>query len=147
MEILTGLIQTLALDYSFFYHLVLAFVLFSISKKWLFQPYISAMNQRRNFTKGRLEKSEDLELKIQKNKGLYDKKAKKIHKEFQKLFNKIRDNTLAQFSKDSLKLETDQKHWFKREKTKLQEAADRQNRILENEIPQLKEVLLNKIKS
>ncbi|MCZ0932918.1 MAG: hypothetical protein OXJ52_07190 [Oligoflexia bacterium] len=147
MEVLSNLAQTLELDHSFFYHLLLAFVLFLVSKNWLFQPYISTMNQRRQFTKGRLEKSGDLEQKIQKSQALYEQKAKKIHKEFQQLFNKMRDRALEQFSEESLKLEKDQKLWLEREKEKLKESAQEQNKILESEIPQLKSALLSKIKS
>ena len=147
MEILKDLIQTLELDSSFFYHLVLAFILYLFSKKWLFQPYISAMNQRRKRTKGRLEKSGDLELQIQKDQELYEKTAKKIHKEFQKLFSGIRDRALENFSKESLKLEEEQKIWLQREKKSLKKNAQEQNKILEKEIPQLKTALLNKIKS
>ena len=147
MEVLSNLAQTLELNHSFFYHLLLAFILFLLSKKWLFQPYISAMNQRRKFTKGRLEKSESLDQEIQKNKELYEQKAKKIHKEFQKLFSGIRDKALENFSKESLKLEKDQKLWLEREQNKSRESAQAQNKILENEIPQLKSALLGKLRS
>ena len=147
MEILRDLAQTLALDLSFFYHIVLAFLLFFVSKKWLFQPYIASMNQRRDFTKGRMEKSGDLDLQIQNSRVLYDQKAKKIHKEFQELFNKVREESLTQFSEESLKLEQEQKLWLQRERLKMKESAEEQNKILAKEIPQLKSALLNKVKS
>ena len=147
MEILNSLVQTLKLDQSFFYHLILAVFLYFISKKWLFRPYIFAMNQRRKLTKGRLEKSEDEELEIQKKKDLYDKKAQKIHKDFQELFSKMKNKAGEDFSKDSLKLEKEQKAWLKREKKNLEENAQKQNEILEKQIPQLKTALLSKIKS
>ena len=147
MEILKDLIQTLALDQSFFYHLVLATVAFFISKNWLFHSYISAMDQRRDFTKGRLEKSGELDIKIQESKKQYDEKAKKIHKEFQELFGQMREKALVAFSEDSLKLQEDQKLWLKQERIKLQENAQEQNKILEKEIPHLKTELLSKIKS
>ena len=147
METLKTLIQTLSLDQSFFYHLVLSFILYFISRKWLFQPYILAMDQRRSLTKGRLEKNEKRELAIQNSQQLYEKKAKKLNKEFQGIFSEIREKALESFSKESLKLEADQKLWLEREKRKLTEQAKEQNKILEREIPQLKANLLNKIKS
>ena len=147
MEILKGLIQTLALDQSFFYHLILGIILFFISKNWLFRPYIFAMDQRRKFTKGRLEESGELDIKIQESQKLYDEKAKKIHKDFQELFGKIKEKALESFSKDSLKLEEDQKLWLLQERIKLKENAQAQNKILEKEIPHLKSELLGKIKS
>ena len=147
MEILKNLIQTLALDQSFFYHLVLAIIAFFISKNGLFRPYISAMDQRRKFTKGRLEESEELDIKIQESQKLYDEKAKKIHKEFQEIFGEIKDKALSAFSLDSLKLEEDQKRWLQQERIKLREKAQAQNKILEKEIPYLSSELLGKIKS
>ena len=147
MEVLKDLVQTLELDSSFFYHLVLAFILYFISKKGLFQPYISTMNRRRELTKGRMEKSEERELKIQKYQTLYGEKAKKIHKEFQELFSGIRDKAVENFSEESVKLEKDQQNWLEQEKRKLKEQAQEQNKILEKEIPPLKTALLSKIKS
>ena len=147
METLKNLIQTLSLDHSFFYHLILATVLYFVSKKWLFQPYISAMDKRVSLTKGRLEQSQDLDAQIQESQELYEKKAQKIHKEFQKHFNGIKDKALAEFSKESLKLEKDQKLYLDEERKKMQEQRLKQNKILEKEIPQLKTALLDKIKS
>ena len=147
METLNSLIQTLSLDYSFFYHFILALILYFISKSLLFQPYISTMDQRRNFTKGRLAKSEDLDLQIQKNQELYEIKAKKIHAEFQKFFTEIKVKAMESFSKDSLNLEKEQKLWLEKESARLKDSAQKQNQVLEKEIPQLKSALLNKIKS
>ena len=147
METLRNLIQTLSLDHSFFYHLFLAFVLYFISKKWLFQPYISAMDKRRSLTKGRLEQNQGLDAQIQESQELYDKKAKKIHKEFQEHFGKIREKALENFSKESLKLEKDQKLCLEGERKRLQEQAQAQNKILEKEISSLKTALLDKIKT
>ena len=147
METLRNLIQTLSLDHSLFYHLALAFILYFISKKWLFQPYISAMDRRKELTKGRLEKSGDRDRDIQQSRKLYEEKAQKIHKEFQELFSGIRDKALEHFSKESFKLEKDQKLWLEQEKKKLEVQAQKQNKILEKEIPLLKTSLLNKIKS
>lgn len=147
MEILKDLIQTLALDQSFFYHLLLATIAFFISKNWLFRPYISAMDQRKKFTKGRLEESGELDIKIQESQKLYEEKAKKIHKEFQELFGGIKEKALSAFSLDSLKLEEEQKLWLKQERAKLKENSQEQNKILEKEIPQLKSALFDKIKS
>ena len=147
METLKTLIQTLSLDHSFFYHLVLALILYFISKKWLFQPYIAKMDERSKLTKGRLETNEQKELEIQKKRDLYDEKAKDIHKEFQKLFSVIKNESLETFSKESLKLEQDQKTYLEGQKKDLVDNAKRQNDILEKDIPQLKEVLLRKIKS
>ena len=147
METLRNLIQTLSLDQSLFYHLALAFILYFISKKWLFQPYISAMDRRKEQTKGRLEKTSDRDRGIQQSKKLYEEKAQKIHKEFQELFSGIRDKALKHFSEESLKMEKEQKLWLEREKTKLKSQSEEQNKILEKEIPMLKTALLNKIKS
>lgn len=147
METLRNLIQTLSLDHSFFYHLILAFILYFISKKYLFQPYIAAMDKRRKLTKGRIKQSQSLDSQIQESQRLYEEKAKKIHKEFQNHFGKIKQKALDRFSKKSLELEKDQKLYLDRERKKLKEHALAQNKILEKEIPLLKTALLDKIKS
>lgn len=145
METLKNLAQTLSLDYSFFFHLLLACVLYFVSKKYLFQPYISALDKKASLTKGRLKQSQSLDTQIQESEELYEKKAKKIHKEFQGSFNEIRDKVLDSFSKASLKLEKEQKLHLDQERKKLHSQAREQNKVLEKEIPQLKMTLLNKI--
>ncbi|MCY4321706.1 MAG: hypothetical protein OXC37_04825 [Bdellovibrionaceae bacterium] len=147
METLKTLIQTLSLDHSFFYHLILALILYFISKKWLFQPYIAKMDERSRLTKGRMDTNEEKKLEIEKKKELYEEKAKNIHKEFQKLFSVMKNKAMENFSKESLKLEKDQKTFLDEQKKNLVENAKKQNEILEKSLPQLKESLLGKIKS
>lgn len=147
METLNNLIQTLGLNHTFFYHFLVASLLFFISKKWLWLPYIKSMEKRNELTKGRLSNTKDLDLKIQANQELYEKKAKQIHRDFQVIFNKRKEKTLQDFSQKSLEYERDHKESLKKKMTNLKSSVQKQESLMQKEISGLSEILLNKIKS
>ena len=139
--------QTVGLNHSFFYHLLFSALLFFISKKWLWKPYIQEMDRRTQLTKGRMNSTKDLDLKIQANKELYEKKAKHLHREFQTVFNQIKEDSLNRFSEQSLKIEKEHKESLKQKRQALQQKAKEQEELLQKELPALSELLLSKIKN
>ena len=147
MEAINNLIQTVGLNYSFFYHLLIAATLFFISKKWLWKPYIQEMDKRTQLTKGRIDSTKDLDLKIQANRGLYEKKAKSIHRKFQTIFNKIKEDSLTYFSKQSLKIEEEHQERLRQKRQTLKQKAKEQDELLKKELPALRDLLLNKIRN
>lgn len=147
MELLRNLIQTLSLNHTFFYHFLLSLVLFFLSKKLLFEPYIVAMDQRSALTKGRRAGLKDLDLKIEQKKELYEKKAKETHKKFQSVFNSLKEDVLSDFESKNLKQKEEQKKWLKEQRADLKTWLNKQNDFLEKELSQLSTALLDKIKS
>ena len=147
METLNNLMQTVGLNSSFFYQLFIAVMLFFVSKKWLWAPYIEKMDERDRLTKGRFSNTKNLDLKIQANQELYEKKAKKIHKDFQDVFNKIKETALQDFSKKSLELEKGHKESLKKRMNDLKSAVKDQEKALKEDLPNLSSLLLNKIKN
>ena len=147
MEIFTTFIKTVHLNYSFFYHLIFVTVLYFVSKKTLFEPYIASMNQRDLFTKGRIENRKKLDLELQKNKELYEKKAQKLHKQFQSIFDQSKKKTQEDFLEQSLKIQKKEKDLLKSQRLQLQKKTEQQKELLKQSLPELSEELLNKIKS
>ena len=147
MSLLSDLINTIGLDKSFFYQLVLAVALYFISKKLFFQPYLESFEKRQKFTKGRLESSKNLEEKIEEKKSFYDQKAKFVHQEFQKIFNEIKQKAQASYQKESLKLQEEQKELMAKDREKLNQALKDQSAGLEKDLPFLVKLLVGKIKS
>lgn len=147
METLNNLIQTVGLNHSFFYQLLIAILLFFISRKWLWNPYIASMDERDRLTKGRLSNTKELDLKIQANQELYEKKAKQLHKDFQAVFNDRKELALQDFLKKSLQLEKEYKESLKKKRRDLKAAVKTQESLLKKELPDLSALLLNKIKS
>lgn len=147
METLNNLIETLGINYTFFYHFLVATLLFFISKKRLWIPYIESMDKRNELTNGRLSNTKELDLKIQNQKDLYEKKAKKIHSDFQAVFNEIKTKALQDFSKKSLELETNYKASLTKKLNDLKLAVKNQEPALEQEISILSGLLTEKIKS
>ena len=146
MEILNNLIQTVGLNHSFFYHFLIGIVLFFMSRNWLWRPYIESMDKRDRFTKGRLSNTKELDLKIQANQELYKQKAQKIHKDFQTVFNEIKESTLKKFSQKSLQIEKEHKESLNKKRNDLKLEVKDQEELLKKDLPVLTELLLNKIK-
>ncbi|MBC6415042.1 MAG: hypothetical protein GDA46_01430 [Bdellovibrionales bacterium] len=147
MKMLGSLVETVGLDYSFFYHLIFSVIIFFLSKKWLWQAYIQAMDKRTQLTKGRVNETEALDQKIQINKEIYEKKAKHIHKEFQNIFNDMKEDSLKYFSKESLKIQEEHKKLMKQKRDFLKKKVQEQEDILRKSLVSLSELLLEKIKS
>ena len=147
METLNTLIQTVGLNYSFFYQLLIGVALFFISRNWLWRPYIESMDEREKLTKGLLSGAKELEIKIQAQQELYEKKAKQIHKDFQVVFNGIKESALQDFSEKSLTLEQEHKESLNKKRIDLKSAVKDQEKLLKKELPVLSKLLLNKIRS
>ena len=146
MSLLSDLISTLSLDRSFFYQFFIAGILYFISKKLVFQPYLENFEQHQKLTKGRLKSSKDLEEKIEEKKRLYEKKAKFVHQEFQKTFNKIKQTAQESYLNKSLKLQKEQKNLMEKERENLKQALKDQSARLEKDLPFLTKLLVEKIK-
>ena len=147
MSVLNTFIETVGLNQSFFYHLLLAGILYFFSRKLLFEPYISSMDERHLSTKGRIEVGKDLDLEIQKNKKSYEQKAKSLHKRFQDIFNQSKKKTQAWFLDQSLQIQKKEKSLLKEKRLNLQKKTKEQKELLEKALPELSERLLNKIKA
>ena len=145
MEVLTQLVETLGLNASFFYQLIIAVVVFFISKNSLWKPYIKNMEERERLTKGRLSNTKELDLKIESQKELYEKKVQQLDKDFQTVFNEMKEKALQEFSKKSLKMEEEHKESLKRKRVHLKSMVEDQQKLLQKEIPALQELLLTKI--
>ena len=146
MEIFITFIETVNLNFSFFYHLILAMILFFISKGMLFEPYIASMNQRHRLTKGRVENRKKLDTEIQKKQELYEKKAQKINKQFQGIFEQSKKKSQEWFASQALKIQNKQKDLLKEKRAQLQQKTRQQKELLEQSLPELSESLLKKIK-
>ena len=145
MEVLTQLVETLGLNASFFYQLIIAVVVFFISKNTLWKPYIKNMEERERLTKGRLSNTKELDLKIESQKELYEKRVQQLDKDFQTVFSEMKEKALQEFSKNSLKMEEEHKESLKKKRAHLKAMVEDQQKLLQKEIPALQELLLTKI--
>lgn len=146
METLNNLIQTVGLNHSFFYHILIGLIVYPISKKGLWIPYIESLDEKNKLTKGRLSNTKELDLQIQDCRELYEKKAKKIHKDFQAVFNEIKELALREFSKKSLELEKESKKRLSKKISDLKAMVKNQEEPLKKELPSLSMLLVSKIK-
>ena len=112
----------------------------------LFEPYIASMNQRHRLTKGRVENRKKLDTEIQKNQELYEKKAQKINKQFQGIFEQSKKKSQEWFASQALKIQNKQKDLLKEKRAQLQQKTRQQKELLEQSLPELSESLLKKIK-
>ena len=147
MDMLQNLINTVGLDNSFFYQLFLAVVLYFTSKNLFFQPYLKTLNQRRALTKGRLQHSQELSAQIEKNKKLYEQKAKELNKNFQSVFSKIKNKSQKNHLNETLIIEQKHKDWIKNQRDNLSRVCEEQEKSLEQALPNLVKLLTEKIKS
>ena len=145
MSLLNDLIQTVGLDKGFFYQLFWALILYFVSKKILFQPYLEKLRQKEELTKGRMDNVKTLEAQLAKQQILYEQKAKTVHKEFQKVFNKIKEQAQNHFLKESLKLQEEHKSQVAQEREKLSQNLKEQREVLQKELPTLTKLLVEKI--
>lgn len=146
MELWNNLIRTVGLDKSFFYQLVMAVTLYFISKKLFFEPYLKKQTEREERTKGRMIQSRKIELRVERKKQEYERKAKAVHREFQEVFNAIKLRTKEDYEKENLKIEKEQKLYLVREREKLHKALREQEKALEEELAPLARLLAEKIR-
>ena len=147
MDTLQNIINTVGLDGSFFYQLFLAVGLYFVSKKLFFQPYLKTLNQRGALTRGRLKHSEELSIQIKKNKRLYEQKAKELNKKFQTIFNEIKKRAQENYLSETLIIEQEQKEWIKKQRRNLSQACKEQEKSMEQNLPRLVKLLVEKIRS
>ena len=147
MNILMDFINTVGLDKSFFVQLFLCVALYFIAKKLFLKAYLDNFERSEKLTKGRISSSKDLEEKIEKQKDLYEQKAKTIHVEFQKVFDEIRKQAQKKYQKDSFNIQTEQKDLIKNQRATLKKSLEEQELELQKELPLLKDLLVEKIKS
>ena len=147
MSLLSDLISTVGLDSSFFYQFLLTAGIYFISKNLFFQPYLEKFKERQERTKGRLKSSKVLELQIEEKKMIYKQKAQKIHKEFQEIFNQIKQKAQESYLSENLKLKKEQKKELEKKRRILSQALKEQEMALEKDLPLLVELLVGKIKS
>ena len=146
MSLLKNLIETLGLNHSFFFHFFLGLLLYLVSKKILFQPYLKELKQKEALSKGRMENIKKINQDLESQKQLYSQKAQQIHKEFKSTFHKIKEKAQAQFLKESQSLKKEQGQWIKQGREALKQSLKEQEQSLENSFPQLTKLLVEKIK-
>ena len=139
-------ITSLGLDFSFFYQLALAVLLYFASKKIVFEPYLKSFQQRQERTKGRLKTSRDLEQKIEQSRKIYEDTARQNHKEFQETFGRLKEKARASALKESERLHREQKELMGVSKDSLQREVKKQDLLLEKDLPVLTKLLVDKIK-
>lgn len=147
MELLNNLINTVGLDKSFFYQLVLAVALYFCSKKILFEPYIKSFDKRQRITKGRVKGAQDLEKQIEEKKKFYEEKAKQVHQSFQEVFSKIKQEAVSQHLKEAFQLQKKQKEQIAYEREQVRQVAEKQEKELETALPSLSRLLVDKIEN
>ena len=147
MEMLNDFIQTVGLDKSFFFQLALAVFLYFISKKLFLEDYLENFKKTESLTKGRMNRTQDLDEKIEKQKNLYEEKAKALHKEFQKIFGEIKKKAQKKHQEKLLNVQKEHKDFLKNQKALLQQSLEEQETQLKKEQAFLAELLVQKIKS
>ena len=147
MSLLNDLITTVGLDRTFFYQLFLAVILYFVSKKLFFQPYLKNFEKSEESAKGRLAGVRQLEEEIEKQKLLYEEQARRVHQKFQDRFLAIKHEAQKDFEKKSLKIRKEQKEHVKKERQALLRDMEKQSLFMEIAFPSLARLLVEKIKS
>lgn len=146
MEMINDFINTVGLDKSFFFQLALAVILYFISKELFLKEYLENFKKSEQLTKGRMIQNKDLEDKIEKRKDLYEQTAKRVHTEFQKVFDEMRATTQKKHQKDTLNLQKEQKDLMKKQRTMLKQSLEEQEHQIQKELPFLVNLLVEKMK-
>lgn len=146
MEMLQILIRTVGLNDSFFYQLALAVLLYFISKKLFFEPYLIQLKKREEKTKGRMARHQEIDLRLERKKKEYEKKAQKINREFQEVFSQIHLQAQDDYINENQKIEKEQKLWIQKQRNLIQQALAEQEKSLEKDFPFLTQLLADKIK-
>ena len=146
MSMFNDFIQAIGLDSSFFYQLLLAVALYFILKNLFFQPYLESFEKRQKLTKGRMKASRELEKKIAEQKSFYEKRAKFVHNQFQKIFSEIKQKAQENYLNESVKFQKEQKDLIAKEKSNLKLAFKEQDVILQKDLPDLVKLLVKKVR-
>ena len=146
MEMVNDFIRTVGLDKSFFFQLTLATVLYFLSKQLFLRAYLENFQKSEQLTKGRMSRNQDLEEKIERQKNLYEQKAKTLHSEFQKVFNEKKKEAQKKYQENSLNIQKEQNKLIKKQRSVLKQSLEEQEDQLQKEIPFLTELLVEKIK-
>ena len=146
MALLRDLINTVGLDISFFYQLFLAIIVYFISKKLFFQPYLENFKKSQKLTKGSLKSSEEIEKSIEEKKVLYEQKAKSVHEKFQETFSKIKNQSQKDYLLKTSKLQEEQRNFLDKERKNLNQSVKTQEDLLKQDVPSFVSLLVEKIK-
>lgn len=147
MDMINDFIRTVGLDKSFFFQLALAVALYFLSKKLFLQDYLENFKKSEQLTKGRMSHSKGLEEQIEKQKALYEEKAKKLHAEFQKTFDEMKKTAQKEYQQASINVHKEQKDLINTQRLSLKQSLTEQDVQLQKELPILSELLVEKLKS
>lgn len=146
MDFIKGFIETLGLDSSFFIQFVWAVGLYFLLSKILLKPYFQMMEKRENLTGGRFKSSQKLEEDIEHLKTQYEKKAKAVHKAFQKDFGEIKKQVELDYKTKFIKLQKEWENTLKKEQERILKEEQKQEEVLKSDIPHFVGSLVEKLR-
>ena len=80
-------------------------------------------------------------------KSHYEQKARQVHKKFQELFNKIKQEAQKDYAEKHFEIQREQKRGIEKERENLGQALKEQDRAFQKDRPLLVDQLVEKIKS
>ena len=145
MELLESFAKTLQLDGTFFVQLAGTAVFYVVITRLFITPYLQRQKQREALTTDSLRSAEQLVKEAEQMKEQYEKKAAEAHREFQSVFQKIKEDVLQNHGLQVSALEKQQIERLKKARESLLQTQKEQERDFEKERNQLVKALTEKL--
>ena len=145
MELLGSFAKTLQLDGTFFVQLAGTVIFYIVITRLFISPYLQRQKQREALTTDSLRSAEQLVKEAEQLKEQYEKKASAAHREFQSVFQKIKEEVLQNHSIQVSALEKQQGERIKKARENLLQARKEQEQNFEEERVRLVKDLTEKL--
>ncbi len=145
MSLFKDFIETVGLDHTFFYQLIIITLLYFVVKKLFLLRYYQDVEKRRERTKGSFSKSKEVEEKIVNLEKKYSQKAQTLNQKFQDVFGRIKEESEKSFQKNKLILEEEQRKRLESQRSQILKDKNQEEQKLEKDMPHLVQSLVDKM--